>query len=113
MVTYYIANSTASAGNPAVPMLMRQVNLRTAQAVGEVIENMTFFYDVLTAGSSPPAITAQVANPPAAQLPYVRDAYVLLYARSENRFSVSKQYFRNNLVTVVNIRSLNFFNEFK
>jgi hypothetical protein len=113
MVTYYIANSTASAGNPAVPMLMRQVNMRAAQPVGEVIENMQFFYDVLTAGSSPPAVTPEVTSPTAAQLPYVRDVYVLLFARSENPFSLSKQYFRNNLSTVVNVRSLNFYNEFK
>jgi len=38
---------------------------------------------------------------------------VLLFARSENPFSVSHQYFRNNLETVVNIRSLNFYNEFR
>jgi len=113
MVTYYLANSTASAGNPAVPMLMRQVNMRAAQPVGEVIENMQFYYDVLTAGSSPPSVTPEVANPTATQLPYVRDAYVLLFARSENPFSVSHQYFRNNLETVVNIRSLNFYNEFR
>jgi prepilin-type N-terminal cleavage/methylation domain-containing protein len=113
MITYYLANSTGSAGNPAVPMLMRQVNMRAAQPVGEVIENMQFYYDVLTAGSSPPTVTPEVANPTAAQLPYVRDAYVLLFARSENPFSVSHQYFRNNLETVVNIRSLNFYNEFK
>jgi prepilin-type N-terminal cleavage/methylation domain-containing protein len=113
MITYYLANSTASAGNPAVPMLMRQVNMRAAQPVGEVIENMQFYYDVLTAGSSPPSVTPEVANPTATQLPYVRDAYVLLFARSENPFSVSHQYFRNNLETVVNIRSLNFYNEFR
>jgi hypothetical protein len=94
-------------------MLMRQVNMRAAQPVGEVIENMQFYYDVLTAGSSPPTVTAEVTNPTAAQLPYVRDAYVLLFARSENPFSVSKQYFRNNLSTVVNVRSLNFYNEFR
>ena len=113
MVTYYIANSTGSVGNPAVPMLMRQVNMRTAQPVGEVIENMQFYYDVLTAGSSPPVVTPEVANPTAAQLPYVRDAYVLLYARSETPYIVSQQYFRNNLETVVNIRSLNFYNQFQ
>jgi prepilin-type N-terminal cleavage/methylation domain-containing protein len=113
MVTYYLANSTASSGNPAVPMLMRQVNMRAAQPVGDVIENMQFYYDVLTAGSSPPVVTPEVANPTAAQLPYVRDAYVLLYARSETPYIVSQQYFRNNLETVVNIRSLNFYNQFQ
>jgi hypothetical protein len=87
--------------------------MRTAQPVGEVIENMQFYYDVLTAGSSPPVVTPEVANPTAAQLPYVRDAYVLLYARSETPYIVSQQYFRNNLETVVNIRSLNFYNQFQ
>jgi prepilin-type N-terminal cleavage/methylation domain-containing protein len=113
MITYYLANSTSSAGNPAVPMLMRQVNMRAAQPVGDVIENMQFYYDVLTAGSSPPVVTPEVANPTVAQLPYVRDAYVLLYARSETPYIVSQQYFRNNLETVVNIRSLNFYNQFQ
>jgi hypothetical protein len=113
MITYYLANSAGTVGNPPVPMLMRQVNMRTAQPVGEVIENMQFYYDVLTAGSSPPVVTPEVANPTAAQLPYVRDAYVLLFARSEHTYSVSQQYFRNNLETVVNIRSLNFYNEFR
>jgi hypothetical protein len=107
MVTYYIDNT-----NPQIPILMRQVNMRTAQEVGEVIENMQFFYDVVTAGSSPPVV-ASYTNPTAAQLPYVRDIYPWLFARSENTYSVSKQYFRNNLQTAVNVRSLNFYNEFK
>jgi prepilin-type N-terminal cleavage/methylation domain-containing protein len=108
MITYYINNATS-----AQPELMRQVNMNTAQEVGETIENMQLFYDILTAGASPPAITPEVENPTAAQLPYVRDAYVMLFARSENTYSASKQYFRNNLTTTVSIRSLNFYNEFK
>jgi prepilin-type N-terminal cleavage/methylation domain-containing protein len=108
MITYYVDNT-----NSARPSLMRQVNMNTAQEVGEIIENMQLFYDILTAGSSPPTITPQVVNPTAGQLPYVRDAYVMLFARSQGTYSVSKQYFRNNLSTAVSIRSLNFFNEFK
>ncbi len=107
MITYYIDNSNSSA-----PKLMRQVNMRTAQEIGEVIDNMQFIYDVVAAGSSPPTV-ASYTSPTAAQLPYIRDVYVWLFGRSENTFSVSKQYFRNNLQTAVSIRSLNFFNEFK
>jgi prepilin-type N-terminal cleavage/methylation domain-containing protein len=107
MVTYFIDNS-----NPLRPQLMRQVNLNQAQAVGEVIENLQIFYDVLNAGSSPPSVTSGVESPTLAQLPYIRDAYILLYARSENPYSQSGTYFRNNLETVVSMRGLDFYNEF-
>jgi prepilin-type N-terminal cleavage/methylation domain-containing protein len=108
MITYYIDNSI-----PARPQLMREVNLRPAMAVGEVIENLQFTYDILNAGTAPPSVTTNVPTPTVAQFPYIRDVYVSLFARSENPYSVSKRYFRNNLQTAVSIRSLNFFNEFK
>jgi prepilin-type N-terminal cleavage/methylation domain-containing protein len=108
MITYYIDISIANR-----PQLMRQVNLRAAQAVGDAIENMQFIYDILNAGSTPPSVTTDVTSPTLAQIPYIRDAYISLFARSESPYSVSKRYFRNNLQTAVSIRSLNFFNEFK
>jgi len=107
MITYYIDNST-----PSRPMLMRQVNLNAAQPVGEVIENFQIFYDILTAGSSPPAVTTAVESPTNAQLPYIRDAYVVLFARSEFPYSQSGTYFRNNLSSVVSMRGMDFYNEF-
>jgi type II secretory pathway pseudopilin PulG len=108
MVTYYVDNSIA-----ARPQLMRVVNLRPAQAVGDAIENMQFIYDILNAGSTPASVTTDVTSPTLAQIPYIRDVYISLFARSESPYSVSKKYFRNNLQTAVSIRSLNFFNEFK
>jgi len=118
MVSYYISNA-----NPLRPMLMRQLNLNAAQPVGEVIENMQIFYDVLNAGSAPPAllVPAENENPlgtPGAgwgfgSLAYVRDCYVVLFARSENPYSQSKTYLRNNLQTVISIRGLDFYNEFR
>lgn len=117
MVTYYI--STAPPASLLRPMLMRQINFNAAEPVGEVIENMQIFYDVLNPGASPPALAA----PPEQEDPvgvggfgalsYVRDCYVLLYARSENPYSQSKTYFRNNLETVISIRGLDFYNEFQ
>jgi len=107
MVTYYIDNT-----NALTPRLMRQVNLNTAQEVGEVFENMQILYDIVAAGSSPPTVSSTAA-PTAAQLPYIRDAYVTLFARSETTNLASQKYFRNNLQTAVSIRSLNFYNEFK
>lgn len=108
MITYFIDNS-----NPSRPELMRQVNLKQPQAVGEVIENMQLFYDILNAGSSPITVTAGQENPTQAQLPDIRDAYIILYARSENPYSQSNTYFRNNLETVVSIRGMDFYNEFQ
>lgn len=117
MVTYYI--STAAPASLLRPMLMRQINFNPAQPVGEVIENMQIFYDVLNPGASPPALAA----PPEQEDPvgvggfgalsYIRDCYVLLYARSENPYSQSNRYFRNNLTTVISIRGLDFYNEFQ
>ena len=92
---------------------MRQVNLNPAQAVGEVIENFSLLYDAVVPGSTPPSVTTNITSPTTAQLSYIRDVYVALYARSEDPFSQNGAYFRNNLVTAVSIRSLNFFNEFR
>jgi prepilin-type N-terminal cleavage/methylation domain-containing protein len=107
MITYYIDNST-----PSRPMLMRQVNLNAAQPVGEVIENFQIFYDILNAGSTPPSVTTAVESPTNAQLTYIRDAYVVLFARSEFPYSQSGTYFRNNLSSVVSMRGMDFYNEF-
>jgi type II secretory pathway pseudopilin PulG len=107
MITYYISNT-----NSQNPQLMRQVNLKPTSAVAEAIESMQLFYDILNAGSSPATVTANQENPTYAQLSYIRDAYILLFARSENPYMLNRQYFRNNLETVVSIRGLDFYNEF-
>ena len=107
MITYFIDIS-----NLQHPQLMRQVNLRPAQSVGDGIENMQFIYDILNAGSTPPSVTTDVAGPTLAQIPYMRDVYISLFARSQSPYSVNQRYFRNNLQTAVSIRSLNFFNEY-
>lgn len=111
MITYYI--STAAPASANRPLLMRQVNMNQPQAVGEVIENMQLFYDVLNVGSNPVTVNSQLEAPTSAQLPDIRDAYILLYARAEDPFNGTKTYFRNNLETVVSIRGLDFYNEFQ
>src|SRR5437879_1066018 len=108
MISYYISNV-----DPLRPQLMRQVNMNPPQAVGDVIENFNLLYEAVVPGTTPPSVTTNITSPTVAQLPYLRDVYVALYARSENPFSQNGVYFRNNLVTAVSIRSLNFFNEFR
>jgi len=107
MITYYVDNS-----NPSRPQLMRQVNLKPATAVGDEVEHLQVFYDVLNAGSQPVTVSAEVENPTLAQLPYIRDAYIILYARSDSKFSLSNNYVRNNLETIVSIRGMDFYNRF-
>jgi prepilin-type N-terminal cleavage/methylation domain-containing protein len=108
MISYYISNA-----DPLKPQLMRQVNMNPPQAVGDVIENFNLLYEAVVPGTTPPSVTTNITSPTVAQLPYLRDVYVSLYARSENPFSQNGTYFRNNLVTAVSIRSLNFFNQFR
>jgi hypothetical protein len=91
---------------------MRQVNLNAAKAAGDEVEHLQLFYDILNAGSSPVSVSAEVENPTLAQLPYIREAYIILYARSDDKFSLSNNYVRNNLETVVSIRGMDFYNEF-
>ncbi len=106
MVSYYINNYSTP------PQLMRQVNLNAAQPVGDAVEDMQLYYDILNAGSSPPSVTAEQESPTLAQLPYIRDAYILLYARSDDTNTQTKNYWRNNLETIVSTRGMDFYNEF-
>jgi prepilin-type N-terminal cleavage/methylation domain-containing protein len=110
MVSYYVSNA-----NPIRPQLMRQVNFNPAWSVGDVIENLQIFYDILNPGASPPALATPPANeaPTYAQLPYIRSAYILVCARSENSYGPDNRYFRNNLQAAVSIRGLDFYNEFQ
>ena len=114
MITYFISNA-----DPQQPMLMRQVNLNTPEAVGESIENMQLFYDILNPGSNPPALLASGAGStqwesiPAGDNAYIRDTYIVLSARSDATLFQTGQYFRDNLSTMVSMRGLDFYNEFQ
>ena len=110
MISYYMSNVNAFR-----PQLMRQANFNPSSPVGDVIENLQIFYDILNPGANPPALALPVPNenPTFAQLPYIRTAYILVCARSENAYGVDRRYFRNNLQAAVSIRGLDFFNEFQ
>lgn len=107
MITYFINNA-----NPQQPELMRQVNMNQPQAVGEVIENLNIFYDIVATTATPITINPHVENPTTSQLPQIVDAYIVLYARSQDPFNHTNRYFRNNLTTAVSIRALDFANPF-
>jgi prepilin-type N-terminal cleavage/methylation domain-containing protein len=120
MVTYYLDVVT----NPAKPQLVRQVNYpgypaaapaNPPQAIGEVIENLSFSYDIV--GSADPVGTygaAGAGDAPTALAPdtpfLFRAVNVYLGGRSEYPWTgtTTPQFFRNSLSTQTSIRSLSF-----
>jgi hypothetical protein len=107
MVTYYLDTKT----NPLHPVLMRQINFNVPQEVGEVVEDMAFSFDLTEPALTPPVSTvANVLYPD--NVSQIRKVNVFLAARSESPLAVNKIYYRNNLTTSVNIRSLCFYNQF-
>lgn len=105
MISYFLDSTT----NPQRPQLMRQVNFRQANAVGQVMEGLQVSYDVVNAVATVPANNSrQIIAPDSPN--QIRKVNLYLAARSETPYSVSKQYFRDNLVTQIGLRSLAFQN---
>ena len=108
LITFYIDN----VADPLRPRLMRQVNFRQAQPVGEVMEDLQVSYDIVNAAVTAPAMNAKTPIPP--DMPsQIRKANLYLSARSDAAYSQSKLYFRNNLVTQVSFRSLAFVSRYQ
>jgi type II secretory pathway pseudopilin PulG len=124
MVTYYVDSNT----NPQRPQLIRQVNYPNyptvanasypPQPVADIIENLTFSYDLLNSTAPGgtyalgPGNAPQPVNP---DTPFnIRAVNVTLAGRSEYTYTATTapQYFRNNLSTQVSIRSMAFVNSF-
>lgn len=119
MITYYQDTNT----NPFRPQLMRQVNFRAAQPVGEVLEDLGISYDLNNAVSAYPAGPQDAPTPILPDTPnQIRKVNLFLAARSEAPFSQlnntqidqgSFRYLRNNLSTQVSVQSLAFFDEYQ
>ncbi len=124
MITYYVDSNTF----PTRPQLIRQVNYPNyptaaaatypAQPVADIIENLTFSYDLLN--STAPAATYPLGPGDAPQpilpdTPFnIRAVNVTLAGRSEYPYKAAEtpQFFRNNLSTQVSVRSMAFVNAF-
>ena len=122
MVTYYLDNAT----NPSKPQLIRQVNwpnypagngaANPPQQVADIIEDLTFSYDVtasVDAAGTYPLGAGNVPTPIAPDTPtQIRAVNVFLAGRSEYAYQQSnaRAFLRNNLSTQVCPRSLSFTN---
>lgn len=124
LISYYIDSTT----NPTKPQLVRQVNYpnyptvaaatNPAQQIGDCIEDLGFSFDITNSTAPAGSYTIGPGDAPAPVLPdtpaQFRAVNVFLAGRSEYPYlgSTQPQYFRNNLSTLVSLRSMSFQNQF-
>ena len=116
IVSYWIDNVT----NPSVPTLIRQINFNSPYAVGQGIDDLQITYGI----ANPSSVGAYgTAGPGNAKYPIspdspqqIRTVNLFVSARTETPYAplgnFSAQYFYNNMVTTVCIRSLSFVNRY-
>jgi prepilin-type N-terminal cleavage/methylation domain-containing protein len=112
IVSYWIDNVT----NVKLPTLIRQINFNTPNAVGQGIEDLQITY-----GITQPSNTGAYGTPGPGNATYpispdtpaqIRTVNLFVAARTENAYSQNGQFFRDNMVTTVCIRSLSFVNRY-
>ena len=112
LITYYIDNVT----NVNLPTLIRQVNFNTPYAVGQGIEDLQITYGIAQpsdAGAYGAPGPGNAAYPLSPDTPaQIRTVNLFVAARTENPYSQNGQFFRNNMVTTVCVRSLSFVNRY-
>jgi len=107
MVTYYIDNRREPA------QLVRCLNAECVvdpngrRTVAFGMENIQLSYDLVDGVTNP----ADVKNP--ASPNQIRKVNLFLAARSRDRFSVTRQCFRNSLATQVSLRSMSFVDRYQ
>lgn len=101
LVSYYIDATT----DPALPRLVRQVNMGARLAIALGIENYQITYDLVDGGANP----TNIETPAAPSSPnHIRKANLFIAGRSLAVNARSRQFFRNTVATQVSLRSLAF-----
>lgn len=101
LISYYIDAVT----DPALPRLVRQVNMGARLAVALGIENYQLTYDLVDGGNNPTNIETPVAP---SSPNHIRKANLFLAGRSIAVNPRTRQFFRNTVATQVSLRSLAF-----
>lgn len=106
LISYYIDVVT----DPALPRLVRQVNMGARLAIALGIENYQVTYDLVDGGTNP----TNVENAVAPSSPnHIRKANLFLAARSLAVNPRTRQFFRNTVATQVSLRSLAFVDRYE
>jgi prepilin-type N-terminal cleavage/methylation domain-containing protein len=112
IVSYWIDNVT----NVKLPTLIRQVNFNAPYAVAQGVEDLQVTYSIAQASSVGAYGTPGPGNakyPISPDTPaQIRTVNLFVAARTENPYSQNGQYFRDNMVTTVCVRSLSFVNRY-
>ena len=106
LISYYIDSVT----DPALPRLVRQVNMGARLAIALGVENYQITYDLVDGGANPTNIEMPVA-PSSAN--HIRKANLFLGARSIAVNPRTRQFFRNTMATQVSLRSLAFVDRYQ
>jgi hypothetical protein len=112
MISYYLDDTWDR--SPANIRLVKQVNFRPPQPVGEVIEALRFQYNFVDQNTPPNFYANATAIPAGLNENNIRSVNVFLGARSNHGQSPSNnRYLRDNLQTQISVRSLNFYNKYQ
>lgn len=101
LISYYIDAVT----DPALPRLVRQVNMGARLAIALGIENYQLTYDLVDGGANPTNIETPVAP---SSPNHIRKANIFIAGRSLAVNARTRQFFRNTVATQVSLRSLAF-----
>jgi prepilin-type N-terminal cleavage/methylation domain-containing protein len=105
MISYYLDNVT----DPLHVRLIRQVNFRPGDPVGDTLENLQFTYNFVDGVTNP---SGQGTIPPGLSEGQIRAINVSLWARSTRLWAKTGHYLRDNLSTQVSLRSMAFVNKY-
>jgi type II secretory pathway pseudopilin PulG len=105
MISYYLDNIT----DPAHVRLIRQVNFRPGQPVGDTLENLQFTYNFVDGVTNP---SGQQTIPAGLSEGQIRAINVSLWARSTRLWAKTHHYLRDSLSTQVSLRSMAFVNKY-
>ena len=106
LISYYIDAVT----DPALPRLVRQVNMGARLAIALGVENYQLTYDLVDGGANPTNIETPVAP---SSPNHIRKANLFLAARSLAVNARTRQFFRNTVATQVSLRSLAFVDRYQ
>lgn len=106
MVSYYVDTVT----NPALPRLVRRVNMGDRLAIAMGVENLQVTYDLVDGVTNPTNVETVPVGNSANQL---RKANLFLLARSQEENPLTRTYYRNSMTTQVGLRSLSFVDRYQ
>jgi hypothetical protein len=106
MISYFVDTIT----DPALPRLVRRVNMGDRLAIAMGVENIQITYDIVDGVTNPTNIEVlPVGNSPN----QIRKANLFLLARSLDVDRQTGQFFRNSMATQVGLRSLSFVDRYR